>query len=527
VQRLVRDRTPGWINAPESELRELAFGVAEARADGYNPRTGSKDLFALREFEAFAELRGFDPNLQSEWTRRFPEREEIKFGGYLLFRSQRARGRARGDLFAKPMSIYQNYLALRRVFKGRSVEIPPSARVREALRGLIKRFVRRMGIERLRPRRVEPITPSIVQLVVQMLYRATVRVHGVVWAWRNWVAFIVTAWMVINLQVGSRKGESTKLPGDVDQNDWFTRGSLSWRIDGRVVTDPTEQQLDALVTGRDIARLAPKGAKCDAFGTCHGTEPIVLPYHDHDGNPAWWLAQIERRWPCHGAERGTLPLFCDDKGGVFTDARFGALIMEALVAVLGRARAALFSPHSWRVWLASALRMANASDGLIMAFGRWLNPDSVKIYARLTTEEYGRWMNKIMTIKHIDAARTTSLPPMELAEMMGAWQEFLGDKEPHREREGADTFDAEAARQAQHVAPALTRGTRVSVYWTEMEEWYAATVTSTRKVTGDDGRAQRDTHVMYDAVGPWRTKQQLAYWHCLDDEQWRLEEGGQ
>ena len=77
-----------------------------------------------------------------------------------------------------------------------------------------------------------------------------------------------------------------------------------------------------------------------------------------------------------------------------------------LTDALGAKRAKLYSAHSWRVWLASALRMCDASDPLIMAFGRWLNPESVKIYARLTTEEYAHWMNEIMKVSSIDAART-------------------------------------------------------------------------------------------------------------------------
>ena len=65
AQKLHRDRTPGRINAPLRVLEEMAMSVAEARNDGVNPRTASKDAFVWREFQAFAELRGFDPNLQS------------------------------------------------------------------------------------------------------------------------------------------------------------------------------------------------------------------------------------------------------------------------------------------------------------------------------------------------------------------------------------------------------------------------------------------------------------------------------
>ena len=56
AKRLAMDRTPGRIDAPLPRLEEMALAVAEARHDGINPRTSSKDQFAMREFEAFAEL---------------------------------------------------------------------------------------------------------------------------------------------------------------------------------------------------------------------------------------------------------------------------------------------------------------------------------------------------------------------------------------------------------------------------------------------------------------------------------------
>ena len=409
------------------------------------------------------------------------------------------------------------------MFKTRSEELPPSGAVRDTLRGLIKRWIGRHGIEALRTRRVEPVTTVIIEKVVVLLHVGTAIVRGIVWMAANWTAFIITAWMVINLSVGSRKGESTKLPGDTGSQDWFTRRSLTWQIAGRIVTEPTSAQLDGLQPGRDRARLAPKGAKCDVFGTAHGTEPIILPYHDKTLNAAKWLAMIERRWPAHGPERDSLPLFCDESGEVFSDSTFAALIMAALTAVLGPERAKLFSPHSWRVWLASALRMVDAPDPLIQALGRWLNPESIKIYARLGVQEYGHWVDKLMTVRHIDATRTTNLPAMEQADVLRPWWEHLGGAEEQRGGRYpiSDTFDAAATSAAASPSPPLSRGQRISVFWTEMDAWYDGTVTSSRVERADDGSSQRATHINYDPTGPWRTAQQLSHWHCLDDENWR------
>ena len=82
-----------------------------------------------------------------------------------------------------------------------------STTVRETLRGLIRRFIRRFGIEALRPKRVEPVTPPIVMRCLQMAKEGTSTIKGHKWCLRtNWTCFIINAWMVINLSVGSRKG---------------------------------------------------------------------------------------------------------------------------------------------------------------------------------------------------------------------------------------------------------------------------------------------------------------------------------
>ena len=54
-----------------------------------------------------------------------------------------------------------------------------------------------------------------------------------------------------------------------------------------------------------------------------------------------------------------------------------------------------------------------------------MNPESVKVYARLGVEEYCAWMDKIMTVRHIDATRTTNLPCMEAADALEGWHEQL------------------------------------------------------------------------------------------------------
>ena len=82
---------------------------------------------------------------------------------------------------------------------------------------------------------------------------------------------------------------------------------------------------------------------------------------------------------------------------------------------------------------------------------------------------------------------------------------------------------AEAERR-QATRPPLNKGDRISIYWTEMDTWFTATHVSTRKAQDDNGDTIYESHVLYDAVGTWRRRQDLSYWHCLADEQWTKEQ---
>jgi hypothetical protein len=77
--------------------------------------------------------------------------------------------------------------------------------------------------------------------------------------------------------------------------------------------------------------------------------------------------------------------------------------------------------------------------------------------------------------------------------------------------------------------PPAPPGTRISVYWTEMDEWYTGTYTSSRLEEADGGGRQRSSRIVYDKAGLWTNAKDkdLVYWHNLSDEMWKLVEGGE
>ena len=107
---------------------------------------------------------------------------------------------------------------------------------------------------------------------------------------------------------------------------------------------------------------------------------------------------------------------------------------------------------------------------------------------------------------------------MDAADAIAAWGDQLKVQGPSALERWDDATPPAAA-----PPPLLQAGERISVYWTELDEWFDGTFTSSRVEPSDDGGTQRAYRIVYDAVGPWShcNAKQLTYYHCLDDEQWR------
>ena len=111
---------------------------------------------------------------------------------------------------------------------------------------------------------------------------------------------------------------------------------------------------------------------------------------------------------------------------------------------------------------------------------------------------------------------------MDIADAIQAWGDQLDVESPKM----IEAWNQPPAPAKANPAP-VKRNDRVSVYWTEDEQWYVGTFTASRIEDADGGGTQRSCCIVYDAVGPWAScsRAQLTYWHCLDDERWERVQG--
>ena len=109
-------------------------------------------------------------------------------------------------------------------------------------------------------------------------------------------------------------------------------------------------------------------------------------------------------------ERAATPLFTDTNGGRLKRP-FLETVLKSWLRLTG-VDPVTHPWHSWRSYLASALKAAGADNSTIKAMVRWVSDKSLKIYARDSRSDYCSWLAKAATAS-VDAVNLSSLPVMD------------------------------------------------------------------------------------------------------------------
>jgi hypothetical protein len=165
----------------------------------------------------------------------------------------------------------------------------------------------------------------------------------------------------------------------------------------------------------------------------HPTSPICA---------ARALRDLELRLPRRGLlQRESTSLFVRADASPITagdvDKLFKTCLKESEVP---RNPNAVYSPHSFRRYLACALKAQHASDSTIQALLRWKTPESLKLYGILNDESYADLVDCAGTAD-VSSVRTNALPRAEMLDAAGRF---------HAARASLDA----AAKSAQAKKPA-------------------------------------------------------------------------
>jgi hypothetical protein len=224
-----------------------------------------------------------------------------------------------------------------------------------------------------------------------------------------------------------------------------------WSIQGVIYGGSANPRVPFVKLARlengDFAMVIPPPSKCDKFGIAWGNDPIYLAYHHSDQREicaARSLSELEMAHPIeHAEQRRKAPLFCDDDGKMFKRSWLATTMKHALAHIgVPEARLAKLTLHSFRRYLACALRAQNATDSQIMAMLRWRSPKSLQAYAALNAGAYASLIDSagdavVDSIRMANAQYMPTLSAVDVAFNFAAARDRL-TRDAERTDEGVD-----------------------------------------------------------------------------------------
>jgi hypothetical protein len=404
---------------PETLLR-LCSAVMRATESVPSPATLRADDLAWDRWTTYCSSLGTSP-VRSDILANAgldylgTQRETIALCGFMMHCAETMTGRG-GKGKAKPGTIHQQVLAIRRIHDRMGAPMGVLPGVRKVFVALVKSYVAQHGPDALMPKRKEPLDTHRIGKILNLANGTKLGTMRLDWTSPFFIVF--KAVLCTGFAAAFRKAELLPVGRTEERPSCLTRASVSWIIAGAGVSQPTDAQLRALTTG-DFCVIKPPECKNDTFGLHFGWKPIWLPFARVPTNAAAAIAAVLLAVPVERALSTTTPLFCiAADGSPFRQADADRLLSHALKAAFPSENSSRWSMHSLRIGAACALLKANASYELIQAMCRWRSVKSLELYARLGPTDYGRWVIKASQ-QRTDSVTARNLPRIDYDGVVG------------------------------------------------------------------------------------------------------------
>ncbi len=305
--------------------------------------------------------------------------------------------------------------SVRRIHKYFGVQMAESRIYGSVLKAANSKFIDENGLAALMPHRKEPFTNPEIQRMLAVpqgskLNGKTVSKHSRFWR-------SVKLLIKVQAQTGFRLGDALKMNRDAIRFDFKEH-----------ILPTADERMIPLLGARDFAIITPQRTKSDPLGTYWSPFPVYLSAGDEDTIGAGReLYHYEVEFGVSLKDRHKEPLFADDQGYRLTRPVLERVLHDLLVLVGVNPES--HSWHSFRIYLAVALKQAGADDSRIKAMVRWVSDKSLRIYARDSKAEYTNWLLKAAEAD-VDTIYVQSLPDIDEDRIMTALNDILaGDIE--------------------------------------------------------------------------------------------------
>ena len=386
-------------------LESFGLALEHTVSYGINAGTLKADERAWDFWEEVCARLCTSPLRTAEDVRDHPERNAFLLAVLMMHAVAVCVPKNHERLFIKSRSALAYPLAIIRIFGRWGVKMPSYATLKAELSGLSRAYLAYHGPYSLAPRRAENMTFAMVKSIDRIQPGATVGRRK--WDDADHDVFMFRRLNKFMIHTGFRLGEIVRhVSGEIM---FLTFCRLTWLINNVVVARPTREQMRNLVAGRDKAIVAPPRTKPDQTGEIHCPFPVYLTYYDTEINPAAALRDIELRVGQHVASRETTALFCDRSNNPYSHGFMDGMLAMVLTFLYGAAVAAIYSWHSYRSGLATALHAAGVSDDMIQLICRWMCPESLLAYRRKGMREHEHCLQLAATAD-VTAVQTVNVP---------------------------------------------------------------------------------------------------------------------
>ena len=455
VSRLQADDSDGAIRGASDFIEWMVQAALEGDAEAIPRNTKLQQNSNWRAWSRFCAAAEIDP-WRPPLTPENGEREGVIWGAAFFFIYSHMKpkkgnyikhGPRTGQLCPpKPQSALAILRGARREHIDRGIPVPPLTIATRRCKEVLRRYAEHIGPENIVPNRKAPMSRELIIAILSTAEGEPLLKDARQWTWGSAYGRSFRALIHVLAQTGFRKAEISLATKETWGSMHLSFANLTWIVKGEHHAHLNIAQLFSL-EGGDHAVIRPPPSKADPFGLRWGNNPIYLPYNEESAiNAARALAQWEMCAAVLPSQRRQTPLFCGTEGT-------GTPLREATVTehmyrlirwcVQDDEKARMYSLHSFRSYLCSALMASGRTDAEIQLALRWASDDALRIYKVANVETYASWLLEAEQ-QRLTGVRAISLPrPLPEHDHLDRAQELLtaGQHLQHLAAEQTTTMD--------------------------------------------------------------------------------------
>ena len=343
--------------------------------DAFSLRTAQQDVYNWTAWTGYCDTMNTNPlrpPVDPVNDRVGYLREVVLLTNALTFFMRTRKGKSYAMI--KPQSAMNILLGANRVLRQQHLSFIPLKALALPLKGLMRKFVLTFGPVSLVPKRREPFTNGMIDSLVSLPAGSSLGSIGkfdcLSILGKSWIAAVA-----VSTSAGFRKAEMFQSNAETFYLMWSL---ISWNFGGcpdGSVADPSDEQLMALKEG-DYLVITPPPSKSDQFNMAWGSHPIYIAFHNQVRNAARAVAALALA-VAKDRRRPTRAVFVTDNKQPLQARHMASAMHHAVAQLVGSARAKLFTWHSGRIYLCTALHAAGVKPSVTQAMLRWRTDESM------------------------------------------------------------------------------------------------------------------------------------------------------